>query len=171
MKITLPPLTLLKALGESRGCIVAIPVLSKVAKRIKLKGPKAEKEKDMHITVVYLESGQDINFIVELMKKFSEKMERGIKLEIQGVGRFQKDDEDVIYASVNSFALEKLRTAILKELDTFDIKYDKTFGFIPHITLEYVKKTKPTPKLPEDALMTWEVDSIEIWHDEEHISL
>lgn len=169
MKINIPKATLIKAIGESKGCIVAIPIPKKVAKKIKL--PDGLEEEEMHITVVYLESGQDINFITELMKKFSEKMEKGIELEIGGIGRFHKEDKDVIYASVSSFSLEKLRTAILKELDDFDIEYSKVHGFTPHISLAYVDKDDDTPTLPEKALTSWVVDFIEIWHNDTRISL
>ena len=169
MKINIPKATLIKAIGESKGCIVAIPIPKKIANKIKIPGEVPVEE--MHITVVYLESGQDINFITELMKKFSEKMEKGIELEIGGVGRFQKEDKDVIYASVNSFGLEKLRTAILKELDDFEIGYSKEHGFTAHISLAYVDRDDDTPTLPEKALTSWVVDFIEIWHNDTRISL
>ena len=135
--------------GGHTGTMVALKLPKAIAKQIAIKG--GEPVSSMHITLAYL--GKNLS---ESQKKVALTCVRriaalgnGLKFTLGGVGRFSasatSEGKDVVYISVDSPALTKLRPLLVKMLEAEDVHVSQEHGFVPHVTLAYIDKKAKTP--------------------------
>lgn len=155
--------------GESKGCIVTIPVPSGIAEKLHLAGGLPTHE--MHVTLAYIKGFDDFKTLVQIVALYTAQHPLLPIMKIGGMGRFFHEDEDVIYASIDSPGLSSFREGLLAHLDRYNIPYSNEHGFVPHITIAYIDKNLSTPRLSEDAADTWLVSSIEVWNNNIRFSL
>ena len=158
-----------KSHGEPKGTIVAIPVPGEIADRLCMSGgiPAGE----MHISLAYIKDYHDIQTLVQIVGLFTAQHPLLPIMKIGGVGRFFHEGEDVLYAAVDSPTLSGFRENLMKHLDQFSIPYSMEHGFTPHITIAYIDKSLPTPRLSEEVALSWVVSSIEVWNNNVRFSL
>lgn len=148
---------------EPKGTIIAIPVPMHVAEAISVDGGECPTE--MHITLAYIDGVEG-----DALDRLQMEVEEGARcfepfmVSIGGVGRFLHEDEDVIYASIDSAALDDFRTNLVQHHVPFDIYVSKEHGWTPHITIQYVSKEAPTPRPSADIQRSWLVEHVEVWH-------
>lgn len=146
-----------------KGCIVAIPVKPEVASKLVLSG--GESADELHATLLFFPEEVDLNLLSKICSKVAENF-TPFYLSNNGIGRFYKDDGDVIYLDVDCPEIHILRDTLAAFCDDNGIDYSKKFDFNPHITLAYVDQDVPTPTLSLDSSnVTIFADSIEIWNN------
>jgi 2'-5' RNA ligase len=142
------PQLIIKADGHT-GTMVALHLPRAVAEQVAI--PGGESPESMHITVVYL--GKDLteeqkSGALAAVRRISQKS-GPIKAMLGGVGRFSashtSEGKDVIYLSVDSPDLTRIRPQLLEELAAEGIVPSNAHGYVPHITLAYVATTARTP--------------------------
>ena len=155
--------------GEPKGTVVAIPVSDEVANKLHIPGgiPKHE----MHVSLFYIKNMTDFGSLLKVVNEYSGEKPLKPIMKIGGIGRFFHEGKDVIYASIDSPILSTFREGLGKHLLLNGIEYSIEHGFVPHITLAYVGKNIPTPRLSEDAALSWVVSSIEVWNNNVRFSL
>jgi 2'-5' RNA ligase len=90
--------------------------------------------------------------------------------EISGIGRFTNGEQDVIYASLDSPALNELREHICDALEAAGFACDDEHGFTPHFTLTYVNRDMPSPiEIVEPRPVRFE--ALGVWYGLEHVSV
>ena len=136
--------------GEHSGTMVALHIPKAVAKRLAL--PGGEAADSLHITLVYLGKGlseQQKKAAASVVRRFAGGITDGIKATLGGVGRFSASESsegrDVIYLSVDSPQLTKLRPRLIEMLNDAGVVFPENHGFSPHVTLTYIDKTSKTP--------------------------
>lgn len=136
--------------GGHTGTMVALHLPLDVAKKIAL--PGGEEAKSMHITLAYLGKGlseQQKKMAAHAVRKFAGTIIDGLKVTLGGVGRFSAstttEGRDVVYLSVDSPALTRVRPYLVEELMEVGLKPSDTHGFVPHVTLAYIPKDADTP--------------------------
>lgn len=164
MKINIPQILVRKSHGEPKGAIVALDVPEHVAKALCASGilPDALPWTEMHVTLAYIESGL---YDEDILEAFSEFNFPPFEVSIGGIGRFMHEDQDVIYASIDGYGLEHLRSAVLDRLSECGITYSTTHGFTPHATIAYVPKDMHTPLFSEEIKHSWMVNAIQVWYN------
>lgn len=140
----------LKAANQT-GVMIALPIptggaltLAKVAQDALGKDAEITAPDQMHLTLAYMgnteTSGTTREILQTLVRVFASDHVtlNGV---IGGKGQFNHADENgrsAVYAAFDSPALPSLFHDLAEMLDAAGIQYDKTHGFIPHITLGYV---------------------------------
>lgn len=150
---------------EPKEILIAIPVPQSIADSLAVDG--GIDPEDMHITLAYIDEDQgvDMGKMREMVSSVAEKIS-SFPIEISGIGKFDHDDVDILYASVDSAMLAHLHHILLEQLvEHCGVDPSMEHGFNPHITLSYIDKDEPLPDMGEDILQDWRVDSIEIWKD------
>lgn len=155
--------------GEPKGVLVAIPVPSELAGKLYLPGGLPTHE--MHVSLAYIKGFDDFKTLVQIVALYTSQNPLLPIMKIGGMGRFFHEDEDVIYASIDSPGLSSFREGLLTHLDRYNVPYSNEHGFVPHITIAYIDKNLPTPRLSEDVAATWLVSSIEVWNNNIRFSL
>lgn len=131
------------------GTMVALHIPYDVAKEIAI--PGGESPESMHITVAYL--GKDLtdeqkSGALVACRRIAQKC-GPIKALLGGVGRFSashtSEGKDVVYLSVDSPDLTRMRPMLLDELAIEGVAPNNTHGYVPHVTLAYVDTTASTP--------------------------
>jgi 2'-5' RNA ligase len=90
--------------------------------------------------------------------------------EISGIGRFTNGEQDVIYASLDSPALNELREHICDALEAAGFALAEDHGFTPHITLTMIDSGMPSPiEIVEARLVRFE--TLGVWFGPEHLSV
>lgn len=103
--------------------------------------PDGVPEEELHLTLFYsspLEDGVDIS---ELLHAINNVRFREFEAETTGVTVFPAHDapRSPVVELVSSPVIEDLRASVRGSLMSLDIRQDRKFGYIPHITLGYVK--------------------------------
>lgn len=141
------PLLVIKA-GHT-GTMVALHLPRETAEKIAI--PGGESPESMHITVAYL--GKDLTDVQKsgalcAVRRIAQKC-GPIKATLGGVGRFSashtSEGKDVIYLSVDSPDLTRMRPMLIDELAIEGIVPSNAHGYVPHVTLAYVPTTARTP--------------------------
>jgi len=143
------PQLIIKSEGHT-GTMVALHLPTDIAKKIALKG--GEDPAKLHITLAYLGKGlseQQKKTAASVVRRFAESIVDGLKVTLGGVGRFSAsgttEGRDVIYLSVDSPSLTRVRPELANMLREAGFDFDVQHGFIPHVTLAYVDKDEKTP--------------------------
>ena len=90
--------------------------------------------------------------------------------EISGIGRFTNGEQDVIYASLDSPALNELREHVCDALEAAGFALAEDHGFTPHITLTMVDSGMPSPiEIVEARPVRFE--TLGVWFGPEHLSV
>ena len=90
--------------------------------------------------------------------------------EISGIGRFTSGEQDVIYASLDSPALNELREHVCDALEAAGFALAEDHGFTPHITLTMVDSGMPSPIESVEARPV-RFESLGVWFGPEHLSV
>jgi 2'-5' RNA ligase len=134
---------------QHTGTMISLHLPAELADRIAL--PDGESPSTMHITLAYL--GKDLTEEQKLaaacaVRRFSQYAYH-VRAVLGGVGRFSAstttEGRDVVYLSVDSPDITRLRPKLLDELAAEGLVPNDTHGFIPHVTLAYVATTARTP--------------------------
>ena len=147
--------------GENKSMKVVIPVPKHAAEKVKMQG--GTEAGDMHITLAYLPQDTDITMLRMVASEFANSLSTPINLEMTGVGRFNHEDKDVLYISVDSPELAFQRERLIAMLEGNGIVVDKEHGFDPHITIAYLDKEEETPRINESYLCSWMFYCLEVW--------
>ena len=141
-----------KAIEKSKqhtGTMVALHLPPDLASRIAL--PDGEAPSTMHVTLAYL--GKDLTDEQKLaalcaVRRFAQRS-GVVHASLGGVGRFSAstttEGRDVVYLSVDSPDITRLRPILLDELAAEGLVPSNVHGFVPHVTLAYVPVDAPTP--------------------------
>ena len=128
------------ALSEHSGVMIALHIPDDIADKLIIKdGLSAE---ELHVTLIYLDKLGNKDALIEILSDFV-KVHAPFIGNISGVGRFTEDEQDVLYASVDAFALPFLRQDLVEQLNAFDLP--KEHGFTPHVTLKYIDADEESP--------------------------
>lgn len=141
------PMLVIKA-GHT-GTMVALHIPHDIAKQVAI--PGGESPETMHVTVAYL--GKDLTdeqksgaFVA--CRRIAQKC-GPIKALLGGVGRFSasstSEGNDVIYLSVDSPDLTRMRPMLIEELAIEGVVPNNLHGYVPHVTLAYIPTTAPHP--------------------------
>lgn len=142
------PTYLVEGAGH-QGTMVALMLPRKLA--TKLAVPNGLPPEEFHITLGYF--GKDLSDsqkkkLKQVVQDFAATI-GPIKATLGGVGRFSSsstsDGKDVAYLSVDSPDITDLRPKLLSKLKAAGIKTDSIHGFVPHVTLKYIKQTAAMP--------------------------
>lgn len=90
--------------------------------------------------------------------------------EISGIGRFTSGEQDVIYASLDSPALNELREHVCDALEAAGFALAEDHGFTPHITLTMVDSGMPSPIESVEARPV-RFETLGVWFGPEHLSV
>ncbi len=141
------PLLVIKA-GHT-GTMVALHLPREIAEQVAI--PGGESPESMHVTVAYLGKNlteEQKSCALAAVRRISQKS-GPIKATLGGVGRFSashtSEGKDVIYLSVDSPDLTRIRPQLLEELAADGIEPSNAHGYVPHVTLAYVPTTARTP--------------------------
>lgn len=144
-----PSIEVLSKAEKHTGTMVSLHLPQELAERISL--PGGEEPSSMHVTLAYL--GKDLTYEQKIsavcaVRRFAQQA-GSIKATLGGVGRFSashtSEGNDVVYLSVDSPDITRLRPKLLEELAAEGIEPSNAHGFVPHVTLQYVKTTARTP--------------------------
>jgi 2'-5' RNA ligase/8-oxo-dGTP pyrophosphatase MutT (NUDIX family) len=131
------------------GTMVALQIPKAIAKTIAL--PGGEEPDDLHITLAYLGKGlsePQKKAAISAVRKFAWSTS-SIVATLGGVGRFSasgtSDGMDVVYLSVDSPQLTQIRPWLTEMLADAGLEVSQAHGFVPHVTLAYVKQEDKTP--------------------------
>ncbi len=141
------PMLVIKA-GHT-GTMVALHIPHDIAKQVAI--PGGESPETMHVTVAYL--GKNLTdeqksgaFVA--CRRIAQKC-GPIKALLGGVGRFSasstSEGNDVIYLSVDSPDLTRMRPMLIEELAIEGVVPNNLHGYVPHVTLAYIPTTAPHP--------------------------
>lgn len=155
--------------GEPKGTIVAVPVPTNIANKLCMAGGIPPHE--MHVSLVYIKDYPDLESLLQITKLYTDQHPLLPIMKIGGIGRFFHEDEDVIYASIDAPTLSSFREGLVTHLTKFGVQYSNTHGFVPHVTMAYIDKSLPTPRLSPEAADSWVVSSIEVWNNNVRFSL
>lgn len=147
---------------EVKDVLIAIPVPLSVAEKLEVED--GVHPTNMHITLAYLDPFDvDPDKMRQLLSDLSRKIS-SFPAKISGLGRFDHDDVDVLYASVDSPMISHIQHLVLESIiEHCGIDPDMTHGFNPHVTLKYIEKDEEVPDLSDDILQEWRIDAIEFW--------
>lgn len=139
---------LAKADGHT-GTMIALHLPREVAERIAL--PGGELPETMHITLAYLGKNltdEQKRGALVAVRRFAQQA-GPIKALLGGVGRFSasstSEGRDVVYLSVDSPDITRLRPKLLDELAAEGLEPSNVHGFVPHVTLAYIATSARTP--------------------------
>lgn len=135
--------------GGHSGTMIALMLPKKLAKKLAIKGGEAASS--LHVTLAYLGkalSESQKKAAATIVRKLSSSFST-VKATLGGVGRFSasktSEGKDVVYLSVDSPDLTKLRHRMVDLLDEAGIAVDQMHGYTPHVTLAYIDTKKKTP--------------------------
>lgn len=121
---------------------------------------------EYHITLAYFGQVENKSFkqpLSLILNKLCEEM-FPLSAEVSGLGIFNGQKQDVLYASIDSSALLEFRQRLTMALDHLGLKLDSTHGFTPHVTLAYLSQESnydindTLPKMEfalENLVMSW----------------
>jgi 2'-5' RNA ligase len=145
----IPKMKLLSKAEVHTGTMVSLHLPREIAEQIALAGGEAPES--MHITFAYLGKNltdEQKSAAVCAVRRFAQQA-GPIKATLGGVGRFSashtSEGRDVVYLSVDSPDITRLRPKLLEELAAEGIEPSNAHGYVPHVTLAYVKTTARTP--------------------------
>jgi 2'-5' RNA ligase len=157
--------------------IVALVPPPDVAAKLAL--PGGDPPEQLHLTLFHLGEADELGpFVVaEALLAVRDVAARlaPITGTISGLGRFTAvavdSGQDVLYASLDSPALEDLCECVEDALEAAGIEVDDEddHGFTPHITLAHVAPGTPYPDMPEP--LTIRFDALHVWIGPQHIPI
>lgn len=137
------------------GAMIALFVPPTLAQQLAVKDGLPPDE--LHVTLAYLGEANQIPDI-EKLKAFVHRLSTvyaPLSGTINGSGRFSNINSDglqPVYASPDLPSLPEMRQRIIQGLESMGVSCSKEHGFIPHITLKYVKPESPfraqSPEMP-----------------------
>ncbi len=144
-----PKMKLITKAEAHTGTMVALHIPADIAEKIAI--PDGEPASSMHITLAYLGKNlteEQKSAALCAVRRFAQQS-GPIQALLGGVGRFSashtSEGNDVVYLSVDSPDITRLRPKLLEELAAEGIEPSNAHGFVPHVTLSYVKTTANTP--------------------------
>lgn len=152
--------------ADLEGAMVGIWIPIEVAKKIKVRG--GEPPERMHITLAYFkdkaadrDDWDEVKKIVETIANNTAPMTG----KVGGVGVFQNEDGDVLWASPSVPGLVELQQKIQEAVEDAGFPISKEHGWVPHITLKYKHKGK-LPRV--DADLELRVENISFAQGDKH---
>jgi 2'-5' RNA ligase len=133
-----------------------------VAQPLALAG--GEPASELHLTLAFLGDADklDLDRLKEGLALWG-KNQIPISGRISGVGRFNETGEEgqhAFYASVDAPGLARFRQNLVNELDWLDCPADRTHGYTPHITLQYLPAGDPSPLTSLERIFEVELDTM-----------
>lgn len=111
--------------------------------------PGGEPAEKLHLTLAYIGDldETDLSRLEEELALWA-KYQVPIAGKISGVGRFSETGEEgrhAFYVSFDAPGLPRFRQALVEELNWLGCPADRTHGYTPHITLQYLDAGAPSP--------------------------
>ncbi len=131
------------------GVIIGLFLRPSDARKLAMQG--GEKPNELHITLAYLGDKSELDVTaLDILPSLTDVIASQIPpldMQVSGVGRFNTTatERQAFYASVNGHGLQEMRAYIVAMLASFGVPYHNDFAFHPHITLDYVDASAPTP--------------------------
>ena len=153
---------------NTSGVVVWIPVPDSVVQAV-----TTDEIKDPHITLTF--HGDDVEVPEETKEKLLVVVSRvaaksfPLEITLNGVARFDGDDEDAIVLLASSVALQKMRADLVEILEKEGIEYSKKFSFTPHMTVAYVAGNANVP-LGEIEPVTFVANQVQVKYGEQTAS-
>jgi 2'-5' RNA ligase len=133
----------IKERAAETGVMIALYPDGDSASRIRNQFPLGEESKDLHVTLAYLGTLNQLpsdmmEKIIEIVRVMSTRTDP-FKARLNGMGHFDRTPEGAIpiYLNVDSYHIEDIRNAIVPPLVRLGI-LDRTHGYTPHMTVMYV---------------------------------
>lgn len=136
--------------ADMEGAMIAVFIPKDVASKIKVRG--GEDVENMHVTLAYFTDKAADRDDWDEVKKICETIANQtapLSGKIGGVGLFQNDDGDVLWASPSVPGLAELRQKVVEACEDAGFTVSDEHGWVPHITLKYKHRGK-LPKLDSD---------------------
>jgi 2'-5' RNA ligase len=151
---------------HSSGMMIAFAPPRHVVDSLHVNDENAEPEHDLHVTASYLGRTSDhdahqLRDLPEVMDSWAEG-QKPFQLTVQGSGTFLSPDGEkphVLHALVNAPGLHRMQADLVDHLKKYGYHPREDHGFIPHITLGYVRHA--VRFLPKVERKSWTAN--EIW--------
>ena len=121
-----------------------------------------ETKDNLHVTLKYL--GDSGNLDIEAVKRACQNIASAIdpmSVTMQGVARFVSGgSEDPIVLTVDSPKLPALYGIVAQALKKEGVPFTDEYGFIPHVTLDYIPADDP---MPIDTMSPQDIDFDEVY--------
>ena len=145
---------------QSNSAMIAIMLPDEVANKLDTK------EKDLHITLVYLPEVKDAEKIKEFLRDFVENAQP-MEAKLGGVGQFKEGPDGIPYFAIPDVPTMNVFQSNLAESLNGIANVGTDHGFNPHITLGYAKTIEEVPEKLAVPDLSWTVDSISFVQGEE----
>lgn len=147
--------------------LCTVPPLAVATQLCAIKVPGVvEQPSDLHVSIVYLTSGEVGNEQVaeKVMRQYA-SLRMPFDATVQTITHFPASDDGTypIVGCVESPMLHKVWAEARSIFSNSGVLYDKTFpDFRAHITLAYADEPLAAPIYVEP--ITWVVDAVEVWY-------
>jgi 2'-5' RNA ligase len=118
--------------------MIAVRPPNVVCSELALADPDAEDYDQLHVTLAYIPSEEDVD--LDLLREVVESQARlspYISATLSGRGVFENPEGNVSVVLVDSDELQVARALLVAALDRAGIEISRLHGFTPHITLKY----------------------------------
>lgn len=148
------------------GTIVCVEVPDIISRQLYYPSEGSIETYDYHITLAYIENllPSQLNDIKVTLQDVSARFSR-MAAKVCGLAMFDGKYEDPQIALVDCSYLNELRAELVESLEQKGVIVSRQHGFIPHMTIAYLKKGEQNPYFPETEKMTldWTIDNIALW--------
>lgn len=151
--------------SDSNGVAVVFPLPEDVRKKLVQNG--GTPVQDLHLTLGYLGDIEEVNISQSILSMITRNLDtEGVEARVNGVARFNGDQQDAIVALVDNQGLPEVRAQFETLLAEDEVELDADHGFTPHITLGYVDKNADTPNIRLDDI-EFELGEPSVWWGQE----
>jgi 2'-5' RNA ligase len=133
--------------------------------REQLAMPNGEPPDDLHVTLGYFGSPSNTTTLPSLQAvtmQLATEFE-GFTINLNGISRFSGEDTDPIVVNADAVVLPEIYSRMRELADTYQVNYEPTHGYSPHMTLGYIPYAETMP-ITRWTPVTVTVDMIELWY-------
>lgn len=151
--------------SDSNGVAVVFPLPEDIRKKLVQTG--GTPVQDLHLTLGYLGDIEEVNISQSILSMIAGNLDtEGVEARVNGVARFNGDQQDAIVALVDNQGLPEVRAEFERLLAEDEVELDADHGFTPHITLGYVDKGADTPNIRLDDI-EFQLGDPSVWWGQE----